>query len=383
MKPWATLLLTFAAFAVGHAQTKTPLPSSQLHGTARYARPLGLFNRTSATSFSATVQTATTAASLPLWTSHFTYGGKTYPYTMVGRAPSTAATTSIGAVIIPINFVFTEWRTPAGHFITLNGSSSIVGKVQRSPLFVAAGFPDGTAQFGDAVQRANFWNASSPLWHTRLYSASVQPAMTITVPNGMAQLFQMPNGTLAAAVDANFLDGAFNAQLAQRTLQPNQLAILLARNILIYSGDLSNCCILGFHTAFANLAQKQTLIYATWLDSSIGVTVFSDSSLADITPLAHETVEWMMDPMLSNIVPSWRSPGSPAGTNCSNILEAGDPIEVLQSVGYPLTVNGMKYHPQNEALISWFEDQKTSSAFSHAYSFPNMSLLSTHSAPCN
>src|SRR3954452_12542503 len=127
------------------------------------------------------MQTATVSSGLPLWSSHFSFAGKTYPYTMVGRSPSTAATTSIGVTIIPVNFIFSEWRNASGHSITLNGNSSILQKVQQSPIFVPASFPDGTSQYVDAVQRANFWNNSSSLWHTHLYSASLQTAMTITV----------------------------------------------------------------------------------------------------------------------------------------------------------------------------------------------------------
>jgi hypothetical protein len=41
---------------------------------------------------------------------------------------------------------------------------------------------------------------------------------------------------------------------------------------------------------------------------------------------------------------------------------------------YLIVINGMTYHPQNEALLQWFEG-KPSDALDGAYSYPNESVL--------
>jgi hypothetical protein len=38
-------------------------------------------------------------------------------------------------------------------------------------------------------------------------------------------------------------------------------------------------------------------------------------------------------------------------------------------------MNGMTYHPQNEALLPWFEFQSPSTAIDGAYSYPNEKTL--------
>jgi hypothetical protein len=56
-------------------------------------------------------------------------------------------------------------------------------------------------------------------------------------------------------------------------------------------------------------------------------------------------------------------------------LEVGDVIEGLSQGVYPVTMNGRTYHPQNEALLQWFEFQSPSSALGGAYSYPNQNTL--------
>jgi hypothetical protein len=41
----------------------------------------------------------------------------------------------------------------------------------------------------------------------------------------------------------------------------------------------------------------------------------------------------------------------------------------------------MTYHPQNEAMLQWFEFEAPSSAISGAYSYPNINTLTALSPP--
>src|SRR5258708_33721532 len=126
-----------------------------------------------------------TSKTVPHWTSSFTYQGVTYPYTMVGTNPASSNTsTTVDVAIIPFDFVF------ANGFV-LSGTSK-VGNVLGSPNFQNATYTSGTTQFGDAVQRAEFWPfvpGASPNWNTLLDATpTVYPTQVIQVPHGQAVL---------------------------------------------------------------------------------------------------------------------------------------------------------------------------------------------------
>jgi len=79
------------------------------------------------------------------------------------------------------------------------------------------------------------------------------------------------------------------------------------------------------------------------------------------------------------ITPWWLAPNG----NCQDDMESGDVIEGLPRATYPVHINGRTYHPQNEALLQWFEFQSPSTAIGGAYSYPNMETLTALSAPQN
>ena len=62
---------------------------------------------------------------------------------------------------------------------------------------------------------------------------------------------------------------------------------------------------------------------------------------------------------------------------CQNDLEVGDAIEGLPESTVPIKIGGRTYHPQNEALLQWFEFQSPSTALGGAYSYPNQSVLTS------
>jgi hypothetical protein len=58
-------------------------------------------------------------------------------------------------------------------------------------------------------------------------------------------------------------------------------------------------------------------------------------------------------------------------------MEVGDVIENLPDGVYPATQNGFTYHPQNEALMQWFDTGQPSDALHGAFSYPNESVLTS------
>jgi len=80
--------------------------------------------------------------SFPHFSSSFSTGGVTYPFTMVGHKPQTGLSTSIKTVIIPLrmNFVFFGARGNVSHSFD---PASAVANMIHSPLYAPAVFPNG------------------------------------------------------------------------------------------------------------------------------------------------------------------------------------------------------------------------------------------------
>jgi hypothetical protein len=89
--------------------------------------------------------------------------------------------------------------------------------------------------------------------------------------------------------------------------------------------------------------------------------------------------ELFADPFVNNATPWWLSIDPFTGAAlCQNNLETGDVIEVLSSnpvASVPL--HNRTYHPQNEALLQWFEFQSPSTAKLGAYSFPDETTVTS------
>jgi hypothetical protein len=116
--------------------------------------------------------------------------------------------------------------------------------------------------------------------------------------------------------------------------------------------------------------------YSSWISPGL-----FGGGFEDITALSHEVAETYNDPWVAsdgvhNITPWWRSDGQ-----CQDVMEDGDVIEGLPDATFPITMNGMTYHPQNEALLQWFEFQSPSTAIANAYSYPDVTTLTALSPP--
>jgi hypothetical protein len=116
------------------------------------------------------------------------------------------------------------------------------------------------------------------------------------------------------------------------------------------------------------------LVWASWIDQGI-----LGAGIADITAMSHEISEWMNDPFGTNIVPAWQYPTPNLG--CQNTLETGDPLAALPNAGFPVSIDGITYHPQNQVLLPWFTRQP-STAVDGAYTFPDQSLLTSPAQAC-
>jgi hypothetical protein len=163
------------------------------------------------------------------------------------------------------------------------------------------------------------------------------------------------------------------------------MSTFLFPNTFLYSGNdwraPGACCIIGYHTydfepgtpSNGNLEQRYVMNFSSWMSPGI-----FGGGVGDVTALSHEIAETFNDPFVTsdnihNVTPWWLAPNG----NCQNDLETGDVIEGLPNEVYPMTMNGMTYHPQNEAMLQWFESKHHSDAIDGAFSYPNESVLTS------
>jgi hypothetical protein len=320
--------------------------------------------------------------SVPHFSGSFGFREKTFPFTVVGGAPQKGQTTRIPTQIIPIALFFEGYTDEQGNPIIMDIGPRLT-RVLNSPNFRNASYSNDYTQFGDAVQRAEFFHVMLPGWHTILDDPKLLKPLTIDVPRGSATLYRMrSSGALFAVVDEGFFISHLNTIIQLEDLDVNALPIALTANVFLApAGDIRKCCVLGFHTSFDagerdNLQLVQTFIWASWTDAGI-----FGSAVSDVTAISHEISEWFNDPFSTNLVPEWQFPNSAGG--CQNNLETGDPISPLSHAGFPVIIDGFTYHPQNEVLLQWFQRKTPSDAIDHAYSFPDQSLLTSPAQGCS
>ena len=293
---------------------------------------------------------------LATWTSLFVSGGKTYSYTMVGTDPTKgAATTTIPTTIVPLILKFSNGTT-------LDGTQK-VSNTTNSPLFQKAQFLSGNTQYGDAIQRAEFWKKipTPRNYHVLVGTPTVATALTINVPAADGAIAKDPSsGKNIGIININWFDPVLQSELTTLHFTPNMMPIFLSNDVYLSSGapNINNCCIGGYHNAVSNSAGLQTYIFTVNADAGL-VNGFGE----DVSALSHEMAEWLNDPYGSNVVPNWTSPIAPQ-YGCNNLLEVGDPL-----VGVVFTVTGFTQHLQDESFFSWFARQKLSIGIKGRYTY--------------
>ena len=321
--------------------------------------------------------------SFPHFSSSFTVKGVNYPYTMVGYAPTSGQTTTVGSVIVPLRLRFVGFG--ANDIVFDPGKA--VDNILKSPIYNDASFPNGSGQFGDMLQRATFWNKmdAGHAWHVRLAAPRVLPAQEITVGKGGGNaVFQVGNdpSSLLGQIDFGKLANSLHSLVQSLGIGADEVPIFVTYNSLT---DLAFGFHDAFHVAHADGSEGlQTLIYTCWLEESLVGTIF-----ADITTLNHEAGEWLNDPYVNNTVPTWMYPpnGDPLSV-CSNnpLLEVGDPQSngptYSEFPAVPVTLNGFAYHLQDVVMVPWFADEVPSSAYSGWYDFPATTQITAPAQYC-
>jgi hypothetical protein len=321
--------------------------------------------------------------SFPHFSSSFTVQGLTYPYTMVGYAPTSGQTATLGSVIVPLRLRFVGYG--ANDIVFEPGKA--VDNIVKSPIFNGAAFANGTGQFGDMLQRATFWNKmdAGHSWHVLMAAPRVLPVQEITLGKGggnnIYQLSADPS-SLLGQIDIDKLDHTLHSLVQSLGIGADEVPIFVTYNAF---ADFA----LGYHDAYRvahtdGSEGLQTLIYTSWLEEDLVGPLF-----ADLTTLDHEAGEWLNDPYVNNVVPNWMFPpnGDPLSV-CANIplLEVGDPQgngpTFADFPSVPIACNGFTYHLQDLVIVPWFADEVPSSAYQGWYDFPATTQITVPAQYC-
>jgi hypothetical protein len=394
------LLLASVAFlgaALAPAQNSHQLPSNHLllHAHPRYLAPAPRGHAPAQTNAHGTPG----VDSLTNWNGSYHAIGfdqngnlrKTWLYNMVGNKPERGGTTTINAPVVPVAL---DLLNPDGSVFLHYDPQPFILPALQSPLFQNSTFSSSPTptQITDAIQRAEFFNTMAPDWHTMLY-ASLKQERTMKVPSDFYFYSLKSNGTCCrfVLIDINeFFNLLFPVDPAD-TVTPigaaensgdittQDISTFLFPNTYLYFGNPNNCCVLGFHTYDfepgddnnGNKEKRYVVNYSAYISPGL-----FGSSFVDVTALSHEIAEIFNDPFVvsdgkHNLTPWWLAPNG----NCQDDLEVGDVIEGLPRATFPIKMNGRTYHPQNEALLQWFEFESPSSAIHGAYSYPDETTL--------
>lgn len=325
------------------------------------------------------------ATSVPTFTGSFTVAGKEYPYTIVGGKPELGGTTTIPTAIVPVALSFDSSADKSRKNLVLNAAPD-VRKVVRSPIFQKFEFATGNTQYGDAVQRAEFYKGmGSKEWHTLLSHPHVTPVLQIDVPvsDGYV-LTSKRTGHSLAVVDVEFVKKELFEGLSKANVHPNELVIALTKNTMFYPlNDATVCCSWGAHGVEPGSESAQAFILGTYLDPGV-VPHYSD-----IQTLTEQIAEWMNDPLQGNrpnTFPAWRRPGANfgcGGRGEGTIYRFAEPTDDASlSNATPVTLDGTVYHLENVALLPWFAENPHPGTFQGSYSFPDTRALASAAQPC-
>jgi hypothetical protein len=429
------LVILFATLAVGtsfadkkNLQVAQPAsaanqPDSSAVGDYQDMPPLDIRNpidfmdtdaAASASNITVTPGPVANVVSVANFSGSFESGGKTFPFTMMGNDPALGRPTNIPTKIVAVDVVLLNADNTI--FATVS-TAPFENLVLNSPNFRRADYTVGHVQFADAVQRAEFFNHMKDNWHTNLTPANILEHVTVTVPfqvilrirgvntpvrtwftrtstDGNTVIFMLQQffNNQFSNVGVNAINaGDWTTDAMNVELWPNTFLFTPSATPLVTRGP---CCVLGFHTFFSESGvtpqPRWVSAYASWTSPG----TFLNTDILDVLPMSHEISESFNDPFLNNITPVWTFPGEPGV--CQGNLETGDPVEVLAHPAFPVTIGidgedgttgggddqKFTFHPQTEALVQWFTQTAPSDAFKGAFSYPDVTALTTPAVHC-
>jgi chitinase len=315
-------------------------------------------------------------------------------YTLAGRGPAKAETTTIPTVLVPIALSFDAKKTAGKPFVM--DAAADVSPVLHSPIFSKFAFaPSNTTQYADAMLRSTFPNVDG--WHTLLGNPEVKP-VKITIPVGYGYILtSKSNGGSFAVVDIEFLQQELFKQLPK---QDGKLVVAVTHNTTYYTeGDATLCCSWGTHGIDA--ATGNSFVLGSYLHAAPAIVEDSD-----VQPLTQQLAEFINDPLhdplfhgrnvpvSGNTFSGWLNPASRrpgdrsscGGTHIATAYFLLEPTDTNPKNTFPASkafvahASGATYHLQNVALLPWYLG--ASEGLGNTYSFPDAQALTASAERC-
>jgi probable HAF family extracellular repeat protein len=326
------------------------------------------------------IRPGATPNTIPYWSSGFTYRGLEYEYKMVGSDPKKgSATTVVPTYIVPLRFEFPDGQIFDASSDIVDGQTSVQGIV-NSPIFnnygfVLAGTDVGYTQYGDAFQRANFWDVVSTRagnYHVLLGQPTVLPTQTIVVPPGLGSYFADPStGAIYPIINEDFLLDQERSIRTGLNVSPRTLPILVWGLVVGESRSFpGQPGAFAWHGAEPANGGVRTFISTSYNPQSRAYGV-------DVYPLSHEVVEWMDDPFVDNYSAGWNYPYLEPIDRCDSgftgdLLEVADPVEIFAESSVALPGGGLTYHVTEAMFIDFYTRRDRSRSVNGQYSMFNI-----------
>ena len=153
---------------------------------------------------------------------------------MVGTDPRRGGTTQVRTVIIPLRMTFADG--------SVFDARSDVREVVESPLFEATRFPGdlsalGRTQYGDAVQRAEFWSIARHDYHVLLGQPQIAPVVDLSVPASLGYTTTVPGIGLVGFVSYEWMAARIHELVNDGSVPPNSLPIIVTNLVGTTAGD--------------------------------------------------------------------------------------------------------------------------------------------------
>jgi hypothetical protein len=319
------------------------------------------------------VRPESTQNTIPYWSNSFTYQGLEFKYKMVGTDPKKGSkTTVVPTEIIPLRFVFPDGQVFDASTDIVDGQTAVQGII-NSPIFqnydfVLGGTEVGNTQYGDAVQRANFWDSVSTRannYHVLFGQPSVLSTQTIIVPAGMGFYYYDPFVNLTVPfINFDFFDAQQRSIRSALHISPQSLPIMAWGLVVTESRSYP-----GYPGASAwHGAEAANGGVVTYVGTSYG------HYFPDVYALSHEIVEWMDDPFNDNYTPGWNLPfvipneRCDSGSIVAGRLETADPVEFFSESVVTLAGASYDYHVTEAMFIDFYTRSPRSRSVNGQYS---------------
>lgn len=331
---------------------------------------------------------------IPTWSDSYTYQGLTYTYTMVGTDPKRgSATTTIPTVIVPVRFVFADGSVIDPITDVIEGRTPLQAVV-NSPIFQpyafkVGGISVGDTQYGDAFQRAEFWDSVSKRarnYHVLLGQPTVAPVFDVFVPGQPGDFDGLDSsGRRIVLMGMDVLESAALDAVRHANVSPEALPIVIWGNVYASapSGDLGPMVgVGGLRGAYKVPGGVQTYIAAGFHPSTGTFAKFPwlenvYYGTEDTNSLTRQLVSWLNDPFKGNYTPGWNYPGfdslvcdSEPTSDLMDVAKVSSNLFLITGdLPTLITTDYGPYHFTDAAFLDYFTRAPRSRAAGGEYTF--------------